>query len=97
MSRTTWATRAMTAGKSTTTLAGTAAGGDAVADEYTKNPGSDAPAPTHTPYRCASRISWASVAARIKALLGTQPVFRQSPPIRWASTSVTRALTAAAM
>ena len=97
MSRTTWATRAITPGKSTTTLAGTAVAGDAVAEEDPKSPGSDSPAVARTPYRCASRISWASVAARIKALLGTQPVLRQSPPMRWASTSVTRALTAAAM
>ena len=36
-------------------------------------------------------------AERISALLGTQPVFRQSPPSACCSTSVTLALTAAAM
>jgi len=37
------------------------------------------------------------LAERISALLGTQPKFRQSPPILWPSISVTLALTAAAM
>ncbi len=41
---------------------------------------------------CAS-----SLAERISAFDGTQPVFRQSPPIRCFSTSVTLAFTAAAM
>ena len=41
---------------------------------------------------CAS-----SFAERISALDGTQPVFRQSPPMRFFSTNVTLAFTAAAM
>ena len=45
----------------------------------------------------AVRNSRAILAERISALLGTQPKLRQSPPIRWPSTSVTRAFTAAAM
>ena len=49
------------------------------------------------PYRSACRIWCCSLAVRIRALLGTQPKFRQSPPILCASTSVTLALTAAAM
>ena len=39
----------------------------------------------------------ASRAELISALLGTQPVLRQSPPISARSTSVTRAFTVAAM
>ncbi len=38
-----------------------------------------------------------SFAERMSAFEGTQPVLRQSPPILWRSTSVTFALTAAAM
>ncbi len=38
-----------------------------------------------------------NLAERMSAFEGTQPVFRQSPPMRWRSTSVTFALTAAAM
>ena len=38
-----------------------------------------------------------SLAERISAFDGTQPVFRQSPPMRCFSTSVTFAFTAAAM
>ena len=37
------------------------------------------------------------LAERSSDLLGTQPVFRQSPPMRWRSISVTFAFTVAAM
>ncbi|MCY1558843.1 hypothetical protein D9M68_958150 [compost metagenome] len=41
--------------------------------------------------------SWASLAERSSALDGTQPVFRQSPPICCFSIRLTLAFTAAAM
>src|SRR5919199_6674737 len=41
------------------------------------------------PYWAAWRISQATFAALISALLGTQPVYRQSPPGRYASISAT--------
>ena len=51
---------------------------------------------------CDAELGGAAVvgeqlAERISALLGTQPVFRQSPPILCFSISATFALTAAAM
>ena len=49
------------------------------------------------PYSSARRIYDAILAERINALLGTQPVFRQSPPIRSLSISATFALDAAAI
>ncbi len=45
----------------------------------------------------ARRMWDSSLAERISALDGTQPVLRQSPPIRCFSISVTLAFTAAAM
>ena len=44
-----------------------------------------------TPYAGASRTSCATCAARSTPFDGTQPKLRQSPPIRWRSTSATRA------
>ena len=41
------------------------------------------------PNSCERRACDTSFAERSSALDGTQPVFRQSPPIRWRSTSVT--------
>ena len=50
-----------------------------------------------SPYSLA-RFIWASIlAVLISALEGTQPVFRQSPPISCFSTRVTFALTTAAI
>ena len=47
---------------------------------------------------CLDRAMWlSSLAERSSALLGTQPVFRQSPPMRCFSISATFALVAAAM
>jgi len=45
--------------------------------------------PTRTP-RSLARCALA--AALISAFDGTQPMLRQSPPIRWLSTSATRAV-----
>ena len=42
------------------------------------------------PQRAACRTVWAARAEAMSALLGTQPVLRQSPPMRWRSTSATR-------
>jgi hypothetical protein len=58
---------------------------------------STAGAVVEMPARAAPRTACARRAAWISALLGTQPVFRQSPPMRSASTSVTRARAVAAM
>ena len=45
-----------------------------------------------------ARSAWErNLAERISALEGTQPVLRQSPPMRYFSISVTFAFTAAAM
>ena len=49
------------------------------------------------PSACERRMSASSLADRISALDGTQPVLRQSPPMRCFSISVTLAFTAAAM
>ena len=49
------------------------------------------------PSSVARAMSDSRRADRMSALLGTQPVFRQSPPILCASTMATRALVAAAM
>jgi hypothetical protein len=49
------------------------------------------------PRSFALRACAMNFAERNKAFEGTQPVFRQSPPMRCFSTSVTLALTAAAM
>src|ERR1017187_4912443 len=49
-----------------------------------------------TPNRDAVRTSWAIFAALRSALLGTQPVQVQSPPIRFFSTSATLAPSCAA-
>ena len=48
----------------------------------------------HSPLRLTCERSFA---VRMSAFDGTQPVFRQSPPMRWRSMSVTLAFTAAAM
>ena len=50
-----------------------------------------------TPYSLLRAICDSSLAERISALLGTQPVFRQSPPMRCFSISATFALVAAPM
>ena len=55
-----------------------------------------APAGTSTPKRGASRTAAHARAERISAFDGTQPTLRQSPPIRWRSTSATRAPSPAA-
>ncbi len=45
-----------------------------------------------------ARFAWfRTLAERMSALLGTQPVFRQSPPMLYFSISATFAFTAAAM
>ena len=49
------------------------------------------------PNSFAREMWFSSFAERISAFDGTQPVYRQSPPIRCRSTSVTFARTAAAM
>ena len=49
-----------------------------------------------TPNRAASRTVRAACAAASNALLGTQPVLRQSPPMRPRSISATRAPSCAA-
>ena len=59
-----------------------------------KSKSADAP---RTPHSFERRMCERSFAERISAFDGTQPVLRQSPPMRWRSTSVTFALTAAAM
>lgn len=52
---------------------------------------STAGVPARIPKCSASRSVCTTAALRISALLGTQPVFRQSPPISPASIRVTRA------
>ena len=42
------------------------------------------------PNRAAARAAWAACEAASRALLGTQPKLRQSPPIRSRSISATR-------
>jgi hypothetical protein len=49
------------------------------------------------PYSFARRMVESTRALLISAFDGTQPVLRQSPPMRCFSTSVTFAFTAAAM
>ena len=49
------------------------------------------PSGTFTPSAAASRSSPMTRAARITVFEGTQPVFRQSPPMRCRSTRATRA------
>src|SRR5688572_14007788 len=58
---------------------------------------SNSAAAARSPNSRARRTWSSSLAERRIALLGTQPVFRQSPPISAFSISVTLALTAAAM
>ena len=53
--------------------------------------------PTLMPKLLAFSMSLTDLAARINALLGTQPVFKQSPPMLAFSTNITFALTVAAM
>jgi hypothetical protein len=45
---------------------------------------------SRSPQREAWAIVWAARAEAMRALLGTQPVFRQSPPMRCFSMSATR-------
>ena len=54
-------------------------------------PKSTCTAPVLMPSACSSRACCAAWATLSRALLGTQPLFRQSPPKRCFSTSATRA------